>query len=116
MKKSPKKKQGFKEDFFIRPAVRREKEYRTYKNLIELVKHRTMTSLFLQRKVEYKNNVWQTWSLVEEVIGKSEVFFHNWHNVDKNEISNQEEILHRFNIFFYRKTGYELERWKILNN
>ena len=57
MKKSPKKKQGFKEDFFIRPAVRREKEYRTYKNLIELVKHRTMTSLFLQRKIEYKNNV-----------------------------------------------------------
>ena len=57
MKKSPKKKQGFKEDFFKRPAVRREKEYRTYKNLIELVKHRTMTSLFLQRKIEYKNNV-----------------------------------------------------------
>ena len=116
MKKSPKKKQGFKEDFFKRPAVRREKEYRTYKNLIELVKHRTMTSLFLQRKVEYKNNVWQTWSLMEEVIGKSEVFFRNWFNVDKNETSNQEEILHRFNIFFYRKTGYELERWKILNN
>lgn len=116
MKKSPKKKQGLKEDFFKHPAVRREKEYRTYKKLIELVKHRTMTSLFLQRKVEYKNNVWQTWSLVEEVIGKSEVFFHKWLNVDKNEISNQKEILHRFNIFFYRKTGYDLERSKILNN
>ena len=57
IEKIPKKKQGLKEDFFKRPVVRREKEYRTYKKLIELVKHRTMTSLFLKRKVKYKNNV-----------------------------------------------------------
>ena len=40
MKKSSKKKQGLKGEFFKQWALRREKEYKTYKQIIKLIKHR----------------------------------------------------------------------------
>lgn len=103
--KSSKKKQRLYEKFLKSRTLENEKKYKHFKHLFEIIKRRSKKFYYSGLINKHKNDAKKTWSIINEVIGKTKLSKEKLPkrlNIDGNKIENKCLIAEELNDFFVK--------------
>ena len=73
LQKSSKRKQKLYDKFLKSKTNENEKEYKTYKSLLEILKEKSKKCYYSRKLDSCKQNMEKTWDMIKEVIGKTKL-------------------------------------------